>query len=187
MEAIRPHQGRNARVFTDARVSTVSFGSNPAARHALNSVFPANECLQPASIGQLLRQYHALSAHARLATPSLSRPRVRPTWRRGGDTRTRFTTLWQKLSRGCSPIVTVCSVYQRISHRIGRSTAPRREIVPKGDREGLEADLAAAMRGGLPPLADNQQPLAPGIKTVGELFAPGEMQFAVRVAICRIL
>ena len=45
-----------------------------------------------------------------------------------------------------------------------------------GDREGLEADLDAAMAQGIAPLSIINDILLAGMKTVGELFASGEMQ-----------
>jgi 5-methyltetrahydrofolate--homocysteine methyltransferase len=45
-----------------------------------------------------------------------------------------------------------------------------------GNRNGLEADLDEAMAAGHPPLAIVNDVLLAGMKTVGELFASGEMQ-----------
>jgi 5-methyltetrahydrofolate--homocysteine methyltransferase len=175
MEAIRRIKTELPGVFTTLGVSNVSFGLNPAARHALNSVF-LHECVQAGLDSAIV--------HAAKITPLNRLPEEQRqvcldlVWDRrgveGGD----------HTDPSYDPLQKLLAVFADV--KVGPSTKEDRSDWPlerrlearivDGDREGLEADLEQAMANGLTPLSIINDVLLAGMKTVGELFATGEMQ-----------
>jgi 5-methyltetrahydrofolate--homocysteine methyltransferase len=175
IEAIRRIKTELPGVFTTLGVSNVSFGLNPAARHALNSVF-LHECVQAGLDSAIV--------HAAKITPLNRLPEEQRqvcldlVWDRrgveGGD----------HTDPSYDPLQKLLAVFADV--KVGPSTKEDRSDWPlerrlearivDGDREGLEADLEQAMANGLAPLAIINDVLLAGMKTVGELFATGEMQ-----------
>jgi 5-methyltetrahydrofolate--homocysteine methyltransferase len=153
-------------VHTVLGLSNVSFGLRPAARHVLNSVF-LHECREAgldAAIVHAARivPMHRIDDHAREVALDLIHDRRRD----GYDPLVEFMALFdgvttkaiEKEDRSGWP------VEQRLEHRI-----------VDGDRDGLESDLDEQLTT-RPALSIINDVLLSGMKTVGELFASGEMQ-----------
>jgi 5-methyltetrahydrofolate--homocysteine methyltransferase len=87
--------------------------------------------------------------------------------REGYDPLSELLTMFEGVSAGAvvAEDRTDWTVERRLEHRI-----------IDGERNGLEADLDEALAGGHTPLAIVNDFLLAGMKTVGELFASGEMQ-----------
>ncbi len=149
-------------------LSNVSFGLNPAARQVLNSVF-LHECVEAG--------LDAAIVHASKILP-LSKV----------DERAREVCLdliYDRRRQGYDPLNELLALFEGASSfsvdsgedRSGWPVEQRLEHrIVDGDRNGIEADLDEAMAAGLAPLAIVNDLLLAGMKTVGELFASGEMQ-----------
>jgi len=167
IEAIRAIKENLPGVSTVLGLSNVSFGLSPAARQVLNSVF-LHECVEA-----------GLDAAIVHASKILPLAKI--------DERAREVCLdliYDRRREGYDPLsellglfegVTIASqgdedhsdwpVEQRLSQRI-----------IDGNRNGLDADLDEALEEGMAPLSIVNDLLLAGMKTVGELFASGEMQ-----------
>ncbi|MEO5843176.1 MAG: methionine synthase [Acidimicrobiales bacterium] len=175
MEAIRRIKAEMPGVFTTLGVSNVSFGLNPAARHALNSVF-LHECVQGGLDSAIV--------HAGKITPLSRMPDEQRQVcldlvydRRGVAGGDHANPLYDPLQKLLEVFADVKVGPSTKEDRSDWSLERRLEArIVDGDREGLEADLAAAMAQGIPPLLIINDILLAGMKTVGELFATGEMQ-----------
>ncbi|MDA8341789.1 MAG: methionine synthase, partial [Actinomycetota bacterium] len=168
IEGIRRIKEALPGVGTIVGLSNVSFGLNPAARQVLNSVF-LHEC---AAAG-----LDAAIVHASKILP-LSRI----------DERARqicLDLIYDRRTEDTDPLAELLTLFEGASTTQAvaaedRSdwTVERRleQRIVDGDRNGLEADLDEAMASGRRPLDIVNDILLAGMRTVGELFASGEMQ-----------
>jgi 5-methyltetrahydrofolate--homocysteine methyltransferase len=148
-------------------VSNVSFGLNPAAREVLNSMF-----LHEATAAGL----DAAIVHAAKITPLAKIPEI--------QRQVCLDLIYDRRREGYDPLhalielfVDVASTKQEVEDRSDWSIEKRlSHRIIDGDRKGLEVDLEEAMTAGLSPLSIVNDVLLVGMKTVGELFATGEMQ-----------
>ena len=174
IEAIRRIKSELPGVYTTLGVSNVSFGLSPAARHVLNSVFLA-ECVDAGLDSAIV--------HAGKITPLARIPDEQRTvcedliWDR------RRTT--DDPDGAYDPLTTLLEVFSDVTDSSASAVEDRsgwpvdRRLTQRiidGDRNGLTDDLDEAMSAGLAPLAIINEVLLSGMKTVGELFATGEMQ-----------
>jgi len=156
-------------VFTIVGLSNVSFGLNPAARHVLNSMF-LHELVEAgldAAIVHAARiiPLSKIDEHAREVCLDLIYDRRRE-------------------AEGYDPLQELLSIFEGVSaaaavteDRTGWPVERRLEQrIIDGDRNGLEDDLAEALGSGHGALTIVNDFLLAGMKTVGELFASGEMQ-----------
>ncbi len=167
IEGIKRIKAELPGVFTIVGLSNVSFGLTPAARHVLNSMF-LHECVEAGLDAAIV---HA----ARILPLSKIDERAREVCldliydrrREGYDPLSELLTHVRGVSAGAvvAEDRTGWTVERRLEHRI-----------VDGERNGLEADLDEALSGGHTPLAIVNDFLLSGMKTVGELFASGEMQ-----------
>jgi 5-methyltetrahydrofolate--homocysteine methyltransferase len=149
-------------------LSNVSFGLNPAARQVLNSVF-LHECVEAG--------LDAAIVHASKILP-LSKV----------DERAREVCLdlvYDRRHDGYDPLTELLALFEGVSASAGMTQEDRsgwsverrlEHRIVDGDRNGIEADLDQAMAEGHTPLLIINDFLLAGMKTVGELFASGEMQ-----------
>jgi 5-methyltetrahydrofolate--homocysteine methyltransferase len=168
IEGIRRIKAELPGVYTVLGLSNVSFGLNPAARQVLNSVF-LHECVEAG--------LDAAIVHASKILP-LSKI----------DERAREVCLdliYDRRHDGYDPLTDLLALFEGVSASAGavaedRSgwTVERRleHRIIDGDRNGIEGDLEEAMAAGHTPLIIINDFLLAGMKTVGELFASGEMQ-----------
>jgi 5-methyltetrahydrofolate--homocysteine methyltransferase len=168
IEGIRRIKSELPGVYTVLGLSNVSFGLNPAARQVLNSVF-LHECVEAG--------LDAAIVHASKILP-LSKI----------DERAREVCLdlvYDRRHDGYDPLTELLSIFEGATassaavqeDRSGWTVEQRLEHrIVDGDRNGIEADLDQAMGEGHTPLEIINQFLLAGMKTVGELFASGEMQ-----------
>ena len=169
IEGIKRIKAELPGVFTIVGLSNVSFGLTPAARHVLNSMF-LHECGVDDG-GVEAGFVHA----ARILPLSKIDERAREVCldliydrrREGYDPLSELLTMFEGVSSGSvvAEDRTDWTVERRLEHRI-----------VDGERNGLEDDLEEALSAGHTPLAIVNDLLLAGMKTVGELFASGEMQ-----------
>jgi 5-methyltetrahydrofolate--homocysteine methyltransferase len=155
-------------VYTVLGLSNVSFGLNPAARQVLNSVF-LHECVEA-----------GLDAAIVHASKILPLAKI--------DERAREVCLdliYDRRRDGYDPLTELLALYEGVSSSAAAATEDRsgwpverrlEHRIVDGDRNGLDEDLDEAMSGGMAPLDIVNDVLLAGMKTVGELFASGEMQ-----------
>src|SRR5262252_1497775 len=169
IEAIREVKRRYPDVQTTLGVSNVSFGLNPAARAALNSVF-LNECVQ-----------------AGLDSAIVHASRIMPIARIPGDhLQTALDLIYDRRREGYDPLARLLELFEGVDAAAVKASRAaelaglplwdrlERRIVD-GERPGLEADLDEAL-GQRPALEIVNDVLLAGMKTVGELFGSGQMQ-----------
>ena len=168
IEGIRRIKAELPGVYTVLGLSNVSFGLNPAARQVLNSVF-LHECVE-AGLDAAIVHTSKILPLAKI------------------DERARQVCLdlvYDRRSEGYDPLTELLTIFEGVSassvasgeDRSGWSVEQRLEHrIIDGDRNGIEADLDEAMDQGLTPLIIINEFLLAGMKTVGELFASGEMQ-----------
>ncbi|HWC40158.1 MAG TPA: methionine synthase [Acidimicrobiales bacterium] len=168
IEAIRRIKAELPGVFTIIGLSNVSFGLSPAARHVLNSVF-LHECVEAG--------LDAAIVHA---------GRILPLNRIDEQQRQVCLDLvYDRRRDGYDPLSELLSLFEGVSSsasstaedRSGWSVERRLEQrIVDGDRNGLEPELDQALGGGWSALGIVNDLLLAGMKTVGDLFASGEMQ-----------
>jgi 5-methyltetrahydrofolate--homocysteine methyltransferase len=168
IEGIRRIKAELPGVYTILGLSNVSFGLNPAARQVLNSVF-LHECVAAGLDAAIVHASKILplskvDERAREVCLDLIYDRRRPDY----DPLTELLALFEGAST-----FTVAAGEDRSGWTLERRLEQR---IVDGDRNGLEDDLDEAMAAGLAPLAIVNDILLTGMKTVGELFASGEMQ-----------
>jgi 5-methyltetrahydrofolate--homocysteine methyltransferase len=169
IEAIREVKRRYPDVQTTLGVSNVSFGLSPAARIVLNSVF-LNECVR-----------------AGLDSAIVHASKILPMSRIPDEQReVALDLVYDRRRDGYDPLPRFLELFEGVgvaAARAGRaeelaalplSARLERRIVD-GERSGLAADLDEALRT-RPALEIINDTLLAGMKTVGELFASGEMQ-----------
>jgi 5-methyltetrahydrofolate--homocysteine methyltransferase len=167
IEGIRRIKAELPGVSTVLGLSNVSFGLNPAARQVLNSVF-LHECVEAG--------LDAAIVHASKILP-LSKV----------DDRVRQVCLdlvYDRRRDGYDPLQELLALFEGAS---AATSAPEEhpdwpverrleQRIVDGDRNGLEPDLDEALAAGHPALDIVNDMLLAGMKTVGDLFASGEMQ-----------
>ncbi len=154
-------------VFTIVGLSNVSFGLNPAARHVLNSMF-LHELVEAGLDAAIV---HA----ARIIPLSKIDERAREVC---------LDLIYDRRRDGYDPLQELLAIFEGVSatatvteDRSGWPVERRLEQrIIDGDRNGLEDDLAEALDAGHGALTIVNDFLLAGMKTVGELFASGEMQ-----------
>jgi 5-methyltetrahydrofolate--homocysteine methyltransferase len=169
IDAIRELKRRYPQVQTTLGVSNVSFGLNPAARQVLNSVF-LHECVN-AGLDSAIVHASKILPMSKIEDEQreVALDLVYDRRRDGYDPLQRFLELFEGVSASSS----------RESRAEELAALPLSERLERrivdGERDGLEADLDAAMET-RPPLEIINDTLLAGMKTVGDLFGSGEMQ-----------
>src|SRR5829696_763728 len=169
IEAIRELKQRYPQVQTTLGLSNVSFGLNPAARQVLNSVF-LHECVN-AGLDSAIVHASKILPMSKIDDEQreVALDMVYDRRREGYDPLQRFLQLFEGVSAQSS----------RESRAEELAALPLSERLERriidGERNGLEADLDAAMET-RPPLEIINDTLLAGMKTVGDLFGSGEMQ-----------
>ncbi len=170
IEAIREIARRWPGVNFTLGISNVSFGLNPAARQVLNSVF-LHECVQAGLTSAIV--------HASKILPMSKIP--------DEQREVALDLIHDRRREGYDPVQRFIELFEGIDAASARATRAeelaalplnerlKRRIID-GERNGLEADLDAAMAAGTAPLAIINDILLDGMKVVGELFGSGQMQ-----------
>ncbi|RFS44629.1 methionine synthase [Micromonospora craniellae] len=170
IEAIREIARRWPGVNFTLGISNVSFGLNPAARQVLNSVF-LHECVQAGLTSAIV--------HASKILPMAKIP--------DEQREIALDLIYDRRREGYDPVQRFIEVFEGVDAASARATRAeelaalplnerlKRRIVD-GERNGLEADLDAAMAAGTAPLLIINDILLDGMKVVGELFGSGQMQ-----------
>jgi 5-methyltetrahydrofolate--homocysteine methyltransferase len=169
IEAIRELKKRHPDVQTTLGLSNISFGLNPAARQVLNSVF-LHEC-QEAGLDSAIVHASKILPINRIPEEQreVALDLVYDRRRDGYDPLQELMRLFEGVSAASSKESRAAELaklplFERLAQRI-----------VDGERNGLEADLDAAMTQ-KPPLEIINENLLAGMKTVGELFGSGQMQ-----------
>ncbi|MDD2859021.1 MAG: methionine synthase, partial [Candidatus Nanopelagicales bacterium] len=175
IEAIRVLHERHPGLQTTLGLSNVSFGLNPAARQVLNSVF-LNECIA-AGLTSAIAHASKILPMARIPEDqrdgALDLIYDRRIYDEQGqlthDPLSHFLELFdgveaKSLNASRAEELARLPLFERLERRI-----------IDGERNGLEADLEAALLE-KPALAIVNDSLLEGMKTVGELFGSGAMQ-----------
>ena len=170
IEAIRQIKQELPGVFTTLGVSNVSFGLNPAARHVLNSVF-LQECIDAGLDSAIVHPGRILPLH-RIDEEALAACRDL-IWDRRDDSYPNGDPLAKLLELFADRKAAAVAPEDRSSLPIDERLASR---IVDGDRDGLEDDLQEALDDGIPALDVINKILLEGMRTVGDLFASGEMQ-----------
>ncbi|MFC1483833.1 methionine synthase [Candidatus Neomarinimicrobiota bacterium] len=166
LEAIREIKRELPGVHTLLGVSNISFGLKPRIRHRLNSVF----------------LHHAIEAG--LDSAIVHAGKIRPLYQISDEERKILDDLiFDRRSATYDPLTTILEYHQ--THTIEKGSAADLEELPveerlqrrivDGNRPGLDQDLDEALET-TPALDIINTILLAGMKTVGELFASGEMQ-----------
>lgn len=167
LDAIRRIKAELPGVRTVLGVSNVSFGLKPAARRVINSVF-LHEAVEAG--------LDAAIVHAGKIEP-LSR--IDPEQRE-----TCLDLIYDRRSEGYDPLEKILELFADVDTTLetvdpyeGLDVARRlaRRIVD-GDQKNIIEDLEIALAEGARPLEIINDYLLDGMKTVGDLFASGEMQ-----------
>ena len=167
IEGIRLIKQNLPGVSTVLGLSNVSFGLSPAARQVLNSVF-LHECVEA-----------GLDAAIVHASKILPLAKI--------DERAREVSLdliYDRRREGYDPLTELLSLFEGVTissqgpDEHADWSVDRRLVqrIIDGNRNGLNDDLDIAMSEGFAPLTIVNDFLLDGMKTVGELFASGEMQ-----------
>jgi 5-methyltetrahydrofolate--homocysteine methyltransferase len=169
IEGIRLLKQRHPDVQTTLGLSNISFGLNPAARQVLNSVF-LHECTE-----------------AGLDSAIVHASKILPMSKIAEEQRdVALDLVYDRRSDGYDPLQKFLQLFEGVSAQSSAASRAeelaalplnerlQRRIID-GERNGLEADLDAAMAE-RPPLDIINDTLLSGMKTVGELFGAGEMQ-----------
>ncbi|GGM29541.1 5-methyltetrahydrofolate--homocysteine methyltransferase [Micromonospora yangpuensis] len=170
IEAIREIARRYPGINFTLGISNISFGLNPAARQVLNSVF-LHECVQAGLTSAIV--------HASKILPMSKIP--------DEQREVALDMVYDRRREGYDPLQRFIDLFEGVDAASARATRAeelaalpleerlKRRIVD-GERNGLEADLDAAMAGGRTPLSIINDLLLDGMKVVGELFGSGQMQ-----------
>lgn len=175
IEAIRCLKEEFPTSATILGVSNVSFGLNPAARKALNSVF-LHECLDAGLDAAIIHAgriepLHLIADEEQKICEDLIYDRREP----GYDPLEALLAVFE------GAIVATESEDERLNWPVERRLEQR---IVDGNRAGLDAELDEGLAAGHSPLGLVNDVLLSGMKTVGELFASGDMQlpFVLRSA-----
>ncbi|MDH5616026.1 MAG: dihydropteroate synthase, partial [Acidimicrobiia bacterium] len=167
LEALRRIKAELPGVHTILGVSNVSFGLNPAARHVINSVFlheGIEHGLDAAIVhAARIQPLHRIPAEQKQAALDLIYDRRTETY----DPLARILELFANVQAAAIKPEdrSDWTLERRLEHRI-----------VEGDRDGLTGDLDEALAGGMPALTIINEILLTGMRTVGDLFASGDMQ-----------
>ncbi len=167
IEAVRRIKAELPGVATVLGISNVSFGLSPAARRVLNSVF-LHECLDAGLDAAIL--------HAGKLLPLNQIPEEQLKICRDlvyDDRRPGYDPLQALLEAFAGVVEETAEVEDRSAWPVEQRLEAR---IVDGDRNGLEAELDEALGAGTPALDIINDTLLAGMKTVGDLFAGGEMQ-----------
>ncbi|MBQ1000629.1 methionine synthase [Streptomyces sp. RK62] len=169
IEAIRELKRRHPDVQTTLGLSNISFGLNPAARILLNSVF-LDECVK-AGLDSAIVHASKILPIARFSEE---------------EVQTALDLIHDRRAEGYDPLQKLMALFEGAtakSLKAGKAeelaALPlderlKRRIID-GERNGLEADLDAALQD-RPALDIVNETLLDGMKVVGELFGSGQMQ-----------
>ncbi|MFD5522396.1 methionine synthase [Streptomyces sp. NPDC127066] len=169
IEAIRELKRRRPDVQTTLGLSNISFGLNPAARILLNSVF-LDECVK-AGLDSAIVHASKILPIARFSEEEVT---------------TALDLIHDRRAEGYDPLQKLMALFEGAttkSLKAGKAeelaALPlderlKRRIID-GEKNGLEADLADALRE-RPALDIVNETLLDGMKVVGELFGSGQMQ-----------
>jgi 5-methyltetrahydrofolate--homocysteine methyltransferase len=169
IEGIRRIKAELPGVHTILGLSNVSFGLNPAVRHALNSVY-LHECQEAgldAAIVHAARIMPLAKIDPRAVELCLDLIYDRRDPARGYDPLSELLQLFDGVSS------TALETEDRSDWTVERLLEQR---IIDGDRDGLEADIDAALGASWAALDIINGPLLGGMKVVGERFGAGEMQ-----------
>ncbi|MCK4178139.1 methionine synthase [Aciditerrimonas ferrireducens] len=167
VEAIRRIKEELPGVHTIVGLSNVSFGIAPAARHVLNSVY-----------------LHEL-VEAGLDAAIVHAGRIMPLHRIEEDVRALCLDLiYDRRRDGYDPLAALIARFEGVRAHSGPVEDRRdwpveqrlAQRIVDGDRNGLEDDLEEALAAGHDALGIVNDILLDGMKTVGDLFASGELQ-----------
>lgn len=170
IEAIREIAARYPGVNFTLGVSNVSFGLNPAARQVLNSVF-LHECVQAGLTSAIV--------HASKILPMSKIP--------DEQREIALDLVYDRRREGYDPVQRFIEAFEGVDAASARASRAeelaalpleerlKRRIID-GERNGLEADLDAALATGIAALVVINDVLLDGMKVVGELFGAGQMQ-----------
>ncbi|ABP54622.1 methionine synthase (B12-dependent) [Salinispora tropica CNB-440] len=170
IEAIREIAARYPGVNFTLGISNVSFGLNPAARQVLNSVF-LHECVQAGLTSAIV--------HASKILPMSKIP--------DEQREIALDLVYDRRREGYDPVQRFIEAFEGVDAASARASRAeelaalpleerlKRRIID-GERNGLEADLDAALATGLAAMAVINDILLDGMKVVGELFGAGQMQ-----------
>jgi 5-methyltetrahydrofolate--homocysteine methyltransferase len=167
IEGIRAIKEAMPGINTIVGLSNVSFGLNPPARQALNSVF-----------------LHE-AATAGLDAAIVDASKILPLARIDDEVRqTCLDLIYDRRREGYDPLARLLELFEGVS--ASSNKAPDLTDVPlterlsrriiDGNRVGLNEDLDEALAVGLTPLGIVNDHLLEGMRVVGDLFATGEMQ-----------
>ncbi|MFD8985692.1 methionine synthase [Streptomyces sp. NPDC059564] len=169
IESIRELKRRHPDVQTTLGLSNISFGLNPAARVLLNSVF-LDECVK-----------------AGLDSAIVHASKILPIARFDDEqVQTALDLIYDRRAGDYDPLQKLMALFEGVntkSLKAGRAeellALPLDERLQRriidGEKNGLEADLAEALRA-RPALEIVNDTLLEGMKVVGELFGSGQMQ-----------
>ena len=155
-------------------VSNISFGINPQPRRVLNSVFLAEA------------QKNGLTGAISHAAGILPLAKIPP-----AEVKIALDLIYDRRKKGYDPLHKFLEVFadrkwERKAVKVEKDVRRRlKQRIIDGDSQGLEGDLAQAMKKNrLRPLNIINDLLLAGMKVVGELFAAGKMQlpFVLRSA-----
>ena len=177
LEAIERVKAEIPGCATILGVSNISFGLSPAARQVLNSVFLHLAIERGLDAGIInaakILPLAKIDEEAKQVCTDLVLDRRRP----GYDPLAELMRLFEGATetRASSDELAALPLNERLERRI-----------IDGDRDGLAADLDAAMAAGMAPLDVINLHLLAGMKVVGELFGSGQMQlpFVLQSAEC---
>ncbi|HXZ02328.1 MAG TPA: methionine synthase [Stellaceae bacterium] len=146
-------------------LSNISFGLNPAARHVLNSVF-LDHALKRGLTGAIVHVSKIMPLHR---IPE-------------AEVRVAEDLIFDRRREGYDPLQAFIALFE---NRAAAKTAKKaraetveerlKQRIVDGDRQGLEQDLALALKAHSPLDVINTF-LLDGMKVVGELFGAGKMQ-----------
>ncbi len=167
IEAIRAIKAEFPGVTTVLGVSNVSFGLKPAARRLLNSVF-LHECVAAGLDAAIIHAGKIVPLNQ--VDPELLQICLDLVYdRRRPD--------YDPLAALLDATADISSGPTEREDRSGWPVERRLEQrIVDGDKPGLEDDLAEAIAAGAKPLEIINDTLLAGMRTVGELFASGDMQ-----------
>jgi 5-methyltetrahydrofolate--homocysteine methyltransferase len=180
IEAIREIKRRFPEVQTTLGLSNVSFGLSPAARQVLNSVF-LHECVEAGLDSAIVHASKILpmskipDEQRQVALDLVYDRRREASTSDSGEALDAYDPLqrYLQLFEGVSAQSSAASRAEELALLPLDERLQRRII--DGERNGLEADLDAALQN-QPALQIINDTLLSGMKTVGELFGSGEMQ-----------
>jgi len=147
-------------------LSNISFGLNPAARHALNSVF-LDHAVKAGMTGAIV--------HVSKIKPLHKIP--------AEEVQVMEDLIWDRRREGYDPLQKVLEMFagRKAADTVAKKKAETvegrlKDRIVDGDRKGLEQELSDAMAKGITPLGIINDVLLDGMKVVGELFGAGKMQ-----------